>query len=1321
MSEIDHNCGCEVKNPLQRDGTSQAERLLKALDPTYVQVDERNIDDLLRFALKYAEKLNFYNEGNQLNGNWYNFLAKDVSVLCANISGTNLDQLVKDFRSAFQKLDLLAQLNAPSPAEITEAKTTYLSLYKPVIDLINLLGQWHDLCDEKLTLRSDLSLYFTSVFSEGFSRFRNIDAAAANPLYDLLPEPPPPGVSSWAVNGLSINSDWLTQINTTPVTPNFDIFVGLSPAQKHKCTLAAAYFIRGIFDEFYMALLNIISRAPEYLLKSLEAFPYHKAQAGLFLAFLQLFGYAQKHINKITRRHLDFYFDRVLKLERKPAVADSVHLIFELAANVAQFEIKEDTLLKAGKDALGKPLSYGTDDTLVFNKAQATEFKSIYIQRYKPSDGIERTALFASPVANSANGLGAALDTALPQWEAFGSPQLSLETGFTPAFSMPDATVGFAIASPQLILREGERKIIVTVTLKNNLSGFPASPPASAFNFQITTAKSWFTFDAVANPATVDIDYVAGSRKLIFTLTLLNDDPATSAWNSKVHGGTYSSSLWPVMRVTLNNNIANGNIWQLLQNAEPESVNVTVEVKNLQSIIIQNDAAKGDPAKPFQPFGVQAPRGAAFYIGSDEILYKSIYELNVTVDWHETPELQFKDHYQHYFSVPATTSPTAAAVTVLGGNNPFANNQSVLATVSYLSGRVWKKPDVQNLPTPGPGIARVINNTNDVQVTLFQNTATDLHTFSFQSSNPATQRPIFNADLPDPDQFEELKEFTTTTQRGFIRLQLGNLDFQHNKYAAALMRAAQLNSTPGTPQIARINPPYTPIFKSISASYKSGRNLNTTHDQFYLVHPFGEERVTFDANGSFVSTTAINTPPEEAGAFRSASNPAIMADPGDAEIAEVVGSGKASSRCLVPKYTINESIDTRPEPIARRLEGMLFIGLKGLNPQESVSMLVQTVDDSADPNQNQPEVHWSYLRNNEWVALDQSMLISDTTNGFINSGLIELSIPEDASNTNSILTNGLHWLRAATVLKEDPVIDAPVLTLPGSTSALSNVLNIHTQAIKASFRNNNNDPEHLREALPAATISKLENSNSAIKSVSQPYASFGGKLSEAGNEYYRRVSERLRHKGRAITIWDYERLVLENFPSIYKVKCINHMRHRIINNEACFNQMAGGGVTVIVVSNLRNQNLVNPLQPTTSTATREEIRLMLKKRNSRFADVSVINPVYEEVQVHFKVYFGKKWSSDKGYYSSLLNEDIKKFLSPWAYAEGTDIRFGGKLHASYILNFIEEREYVDYITDFKMYRAENGEVPANSQPLEEISASQVYSILVSAPNHIISY
>ncbi|MFN8713064.1 MAG: baseplate J/gp47 family protein [Bacteroidota bacterium] len=1268
MSEHDHTCGCETKNPLQRDGTSQTERLLSALDPSFVKVDEREIDDLLRFALKHAEKLNFYDNSDNVNGDWYNFLAKDVSVLCANISGADLDPLVKDFRTAFAKIDVMAKEETASDIEVEDALK---ALYSPLVTLINLLGKWHDLCDEKLLLRSDLSLYFTSVFSSGFIRFREIDAAAAADGIISAPA---------ALDGISLNSDWTAAISVA-VTANSSVFSGLTAATHNsKYALAASFYIRGIFDEFYMALLNIISRAPDYLAKSLNEYPWHKAQAGLFLAFIQLFGYAQQHLNKLTQRHLDFYFDRVLQLQRKPAVADSVHLIFELAANAAQYEIPEGTLLKAGKDALGKPLSYSTDDTLVFNKAQAVEFKSIYIQRNKLTSGSEQTRLYASPVANSSDGKGAPLDSTLPQWEAFGSPQYSDDDDFAPELTMPNATIGFAIASPQLVLREGTRNITVIIELDAslNISEQEEADLWKAFKCEITGAKGWMDI----SPAEKLKARIGNSgKKLLFILALDNTMPATAAWDAKVHLGNYNATTWPVLRITMLNTEEKGNIWHKIQKAAFTAIKVETEVSDYQSVIIQNDAFVGDPAKPFQPFGVLAPKGAAFYIGSDEILYKPLNRLTVKLDWHDVPEPastlneDFKQHYKTYFDA-------------LGGTNTIGNNDtSFKAKVEYLSGRSWKPISVN--PVSGTSTGNAYTYTNG-EVTLFQPIATNPQTFIFQAS---THKPyIFDQLPPKEDEYATLKEYNTTVQRGFIRFTLIGQDFRHNRYASALMKAAAKKIPPV------INQPYTPLFKSISVSYTSDRKLSHEYDQFFRIHPFGEEPVeNFDTGAESLSKQTL---------VSSAST-----------VNELIG--EASGIVLLPQYTIMQDIADSPLQIERRLEGLLHIGLSGLKAPESVSMLIQTVDDSADPNQNQPEVIWSYLRNNNWVELDQSQLISDTTNGFLNSGIIELGIPEDISSNNSILTSGLYWLRAATVLKESEAIDDSVLTTPGSTSALSNVLNIHTQAIKASFRDNGNDPNHLRTSLSAETISKLENSISAVKSVKQPYSSFGGKLSEAGNEYYRRVSERLRHKGRAITMWDYERLVLENHPSIYKVKCINHMRYRSIDSKPCYNQMAGGGVTVIVVSNLRNQNLVNPLQPTTSNAMRTEIETMLKKRSSRFAEIKVINPKYEEIKVKFRVYFGKQWSSDKGYYSAQLNEDIKKFLSPWAYDEGSDIRFGGKLHASFILNFIEEREYVDYITDFTLFKLD--EDGNEGQPLEEVSASEVYSILVSATQHEISY
>jgi hypothetical protein len=49
-----------------------------------------------------------------------------------------------------------------------------------------------------------------------------------------------------------------------------------------------------------------------------------------------------------------------------------------------------------------------------------------------------------------------------------------------------------------------------------------------------------------------------------------------------------------------------------------------------------------------------------------------------------------------------------------------------------------------------------------------------------------------------------------------------------------------------------------------------------------------------------------------------------------------------------------------------------------------------------------------------------------------------------------------------------------------------------------------------------------------------------------------------------------------------------------------------------------------------------------------------------------------------------LNDEIVHFLTPWAFDENAEVKFNQKIYASSIINFIEERSYVDFITDFVM-------------------------------------
>jgi hypothetical protein len=143
--------------------------------------------------------------------------------------------------------------------------------------------------------------------------------------------------------------------------------------------------------------------------------------------------------------------------------------------------------------------------------------------------------------------------------------------------------------------------------------------------------------------------------------------------------------------------------------------------------------------------------------------------------------------------------------------------------------------------------------------------------------------------------------------------------------------------------------------------------------------------------------------------------------------------------------------------------------------------------------------------------------------------------------------------------------------------------------------------------------------DSAVKKIEQPFTSFGGRTKEQNNDFYTRVSERLRHKNRAITIWDYERIILQNFTSVYKVKCLNHTRYE--GTAVSVNEAAPGNVSLIVISNIRNKNAVDPLKPRTSLVVLDDIKEFIGKIRSPFINLYVYNPLFEEVKVKFNVRF----------------------------------------------------------------------------------------------------
>ena len=469
----------------------------------------------------------------------------------------------------------------------------------------------------------------------------------------------------------------------------------------------------------------------------------------------------------------------------------------------------------------------------------------------------------------------------------------------------------------------------------------------------------------------------------------------------------------------------------------------------------------------------------------------------------------------------------------------------------------------------------------------------------------------------------------------YFKLELGPLDFQHALFNT-LFTSLALSGDPGIKKL-KINPPYQPKLKSLKLSYSAYTNIipvKTTaasHDALYHIHPFGYDRL-----------------------------------------------GTGENPGLLPKYTD---------------QGTLYLGISHLDTPQVVSFLFQLAEGSADPGIEKPRLQWGYLRDNEWVTLESSAILSDTTNGLVNTGIIRINIPADATTGGTLLPGSLHWLK---------------ISAGRNIAGISDAVEIKAQAISATLASEVVAPSHFESPLPAETISETLEPDPAIATIIQPFTSSKGKPAEQDNALYKRLSERLRHKNRALSMWDYERMVLDKFPQVYKVKCLPSAEEL-------------GKVDVIVVPDIRGSLPFNPFAPKVAADTLFQVQQYLDAHSPLHAQVAVHNPFYLQVLARCVVKFYPGF--DVGFYKAQLIDEIKRFLSPWAYDADSEIRIGGTLHPSVLINFIAERPYIDYVAHMKLFQSEDGKKFTDVRALNDgktiVVPSRPDMVMVSAPTHVI--
>ncbi len=1404
-----------IKNPLQRDGTSQKDRLLKALLPENAKIDDRKIEDILSFATEYSKLISFYNTDNKPDGgDWSCFYENDPCILLALLATTDTDSIETAFKKIEEKINnYLTQKDCdehegdkadPLPGYYDEIINLIYSVAIQIQKACKKLPDGHLLKEEIIALiTNDLHLaIIDNRQQDALIKLIGFDKGSLAPLNDYNAF-----IQSPQNNFCICTKAWqLDREGYDCIYPDNSFSLE---------TLKTLFYI------FFITLVQIKQKAKIYFEECIEKNDAHQPHVTLFLTFLYLFQYAIDHLNTLTRSHLLYYYEKVLCLHKLKEVPDKVHVIFELAKNFHTQLIEEGTLLNGGKDDTGKQVAYALMEEVVVNKAKVEEIKTVYINE---TSGV----VHAAPKADTKDGIAEAFNKdEQAQWKALGSTDNPLNE------------VGFALASPMFFLKEGlrvgmisyhikketaaninilsthkifrllyssgkewvevenifdviERIILkypeisklykaVTAAAKEELvnklfdqiknfffkrdgnteTGTPIVSAASPgnivikkaraikisdeFNFSdalgiiekldVNTIADYFIssfntttnikekkFVTKANIKIGDVDVVVDEKALRKELLQVRSDilaikhvfinrmgdvydiikkkDPTDPQNEKIIEETVFNrneldfiivanttapafaplivdeknpdiqSQWPVIKTLVKNNFdAKGEIscrYNAIKKLQIKGVDMRVAAYGMKGLVVQNDTAILDNSKEIQPFTASPYPGSYFYVGNKEVFQKKLEFVGLQLDWAGKPA-SFDNYYLHY----------------VGNDNNTINDNSFRVNTELLNGNIYQDifrgngQQIFNKGFQGKSIILLgAIKTNEKEFNGEIGFATNNNNLSQLQSGFELRSFARDPYLAD------FAEYTVNVNRGFMRLALTPQDFLHSAYPKSLLKLVVGQTTPLS-DAQLINEPYTPKLKSTSLFYVStertlfgANNYNATIEQFYHITPFGYQKIEIDKlNEVFLLPQFL-----------------YAHQPTQAEL-DAIKKG-------------NDVLFT---------QGNLYIGLKDAEHEQKVNILFQVLDGTGDNRFAPPDIEWSYLVNNQWVVFkpfeieDHTRADENSKKSLLKSGIIEFSLPKAiTSDATTILNSKLLWIRATAHEDQLTTTDSDSMLGLQRIAALPDLVAVIAQAGIAQFENHDNSLTHLATPLPAKTIAKFIDSRAAIKKLEQPFNSFDGQMPENDNQFYTRVSERLRHKNRAICIWDYERLVLQAFPQLHKVKCLNHTGiapNLLEPNIFKLREITPGFVTVSVIPDLRNKNAINKLEPRVPIGVLDDIKVFLKKRTNLFVAshytdkldyLQVLNPLYEPLKVKTCVRFYE--GLDAAYYQYVLNQDLKAFLSPWAFDANKEINFGSAYHKSAILNFIEERKYVDVVLGFEVVHYKDGTAQPDYDP-----------------------
>jgi len=1014
--------------------------------------------------------------------------------------------------------------------------------------------------------------------------------------------------------------------------------------------------VRSIYAALVKSVEMIQSAARKLLPESLVG-EYHDPGAAIRIVFVLLFKKLQDRLNRFTLNYFDFYFNQVLQVRRLPMRPDSVYLVMQPSV-AHSLIVPRGTEFFAGLDSNRQDIVYRSDVDVEINDARVDQLHCLYFPSHQRLDDPEQRLPNQQLIDGCWLTQIPADNTGPDYHPLFGEPRGQVRND-----AARDARLGFAIASNVLLMREGKRKV----------------------NLQLHYVN-------------LNNEHCATLESQLAAMPALKASKSDRRTKTKAKFFAYFGNIFTLAITT-----AEG--WYEIPEYKPAYHDTDEKLKpNCLGIsfYLPEDCP---PITPFmssvhgagQPTSVPVLR---FVLKDNHLQYPydllrklALREIRISVEVEGCRDLLLYNNL-------GQLSPLAPFM-------PFGPLPSVGSyfIVGHEETRTKQLTDF-NLDIEWSGLPDIGNGFNE----WYRGYLTPRTNDSFVASpsvlvdgkwqpaetSGALRQPLFNSAVKNgqwqllptknisahgvlpwykPQEGLQARKafvYTPATKAGLFKFVLqgpagafGHLEYQH-----LLTNTLTYNARVKQEQLYKPMPnaPYTPEIASISLNYTATAHINMADterlqdaefkDQFFHLHPLGWEKMS------------------------PLRHPRIF---------------------QIPQYDH---------------AGNLFIGLTA-SEMGQLNLLFHFHNDSLPMDSAEPAnpeekyfdkagkahryIGWSYLSDNQWRDLPATHILADSTYGFMRTGIVTIALPADITADNTLMPPGIFWL---------------CVSADEQLKNYSHIHSVHAQALSATWSAGEHPPSNPPLVLAADTIKRTRQNLPGIAGVRQICDSFGGVPAETAELMRARMSERLRHKNRALMPRDIEALVLEKFPQIYKVKCFANINTRK-QDPIC------PGHLLIVPIPHRNEMQPGAFQPHFDGYLVQAIKEFVQQLASPFAQISVENPTYEEIQVRCKVEFKK--SIHSGRYHNLLNQALCDYLSPWA-PEGNQVHFGWSISARDIQSFIRKLDYVDYVTDFSLLRIaryrdglyfRDDTAVKPDVEVDRITPSYYWSTAVPIPNHYI--